>query len=499
MGDKGKIEPLPDIDFNIRAGNTLVGFATQDEVKRAMTTTSGGQGKLLFGEDQEALAEIERKAQDVDRLFGLFRQQQTVLGGEVRPEDKQALRDKLRVLEGELNRLLAGQYGIDTTKDAQYAKWLKSHEPFHWFVEFYGVLKNGGFDVIIGNPPYVEYRLVRNDYTLRDDYYKSLESNNLYAYCMERSTQLIAINGWFGMIVPTSVIGLDRTNCLREVLLERFELHLCSTYGIRPSKLFDGVDQRLCIYIGKSGKQKPITIQTTRHQYWYSEERPNLFASLKYTHAFNHGRLLRFPQIPNTNGLQILEKLEAQSHQTIEQYFAQVSNGYLMHYHRSPRYWIRGIDFEPHFRSATSTRSVHHFRDLHFRNPAEGKVIGALLNSSLFYFWFISMGNGRNITGTDIEEFPIGTLVGEILVNVPPIFDSLMDDYKNNSIIRVRANQEYQEFYQSKSKPIMDEIDRVLARHYGFTDEELDFIINYDIKYRMGDELGGDGDEGEEE
>lgn len=39
------------------------------------------------------------------------------------------------------------------------------------------------------------------------------------------------------------------------------------------------------------------------------------------------------------------------------------------------------------------------------------------------------------------------------------------------------------------SKPIIDEIDKVLAKHYGFTDEELDFIINYDIKYRMGDEL----------
>jgi len=36
------------------------------------------------------------------------------------------------------------------------------------------------------------------------------------------------------------------------------------------------------------------------------------------------------------------------------------------------------------------------------------------------------------------------------------------------------------------SKPILDEIDRVLAAHYGFTEEELDFIINYDIKYRMG-------------
>ena len=28
-----------------------------------------------------------------------------------------------------------------------------------------------------------------------------------------------------------------------------------------------------------------------------------------------------------------------------------------------------------------------------------------------------------------------------------------------------------------------------VGKHYGFTEEELDFIINYDIKYRMGDEL----------
>ena len=39
------------------------------------------------------------------------------------------------------------------------------------------------------------------------------------------------------------------------------------------------------------------------------------------------------------------------------------------------------------------------------------------------------------------------------------------------------------------SDAIIDEIDELLAKHYGFTEEELDFIINYDIKYRMGDEL----------
>ena len=49
---------------------------------------------------------------------------------------------------------------------------------------------------------------------------------------------------------------------------------------------------------------------------------------------------------------------------------------------------------------------------------------------------------------------------------------------------------EYDEFYLKESKSIIDEIDRVLAQHYEFTPEELDFIINYDIKYRMG--LGND-------
>jgi len=53
----------------------------------------------------------------------------------------------------------------------------------------------------------------------------------------------------------------------------------------------------------------------------------------------------------------------------------------------------------------------------------------------------------------------------------------------------------YQEFYPAKSKPILDEIDGVLAKHYGFTAEELDFIVNYDIKYRMGGEADGADEE----
>ena len=50
----------------------------------------------------------------------------------------------------------------------------------------------------------------------------------------------------------------------------------------------------------------------------------------------------------------------------------------------------------------------------------------------------------------------------------------------------------YYEYYPIKAKQIIDKIDCALAEHYGFSDEELDYIINYDIKYRMGSDAEED-------
>ena len=55
-----QIEPLPDIDFNIRAGNSLVGYASYDDVKRAVTS------KFDF---ENTMDRIEEKAKEIARLF----------------------------------------------------------------------------------------------------------------------------------------------------------------------------------------------------------------------------------------------------------------------------------------------------------------------------------------------------------------------------------------------------------------------------------------------
>jgi hypothetical protein len=73
----------------------------------------------------------------------------------------------------------------------------------------------------------------------------------------------------------------------------------------------------------------------------------------------------------------------------------------------------------------------------------------------------------------------------------------LYSDYQESLSLEVAVLKEADEFIKSEMKNRIDdsrydEIDKVLAEHYGFTEEELDFIINYDIKYRMGKELEGD-------
>src|SRR5258708_20670461 len=106
-----------------------------------------------------------------------------------------------------------------------------------------------------------------------------------------------------------------------------------------------------------------------------------------------------------------------------------------MHYHRSPRYWIRGMDFEQYFKSETRSRSIHHFRNLYFKAETEGNSIGAILNSSLFFFWFIAIDNGRNINGIDVEQFPVAAMSEHVCRILFPVFDQFLDDYNETSII----------------------------------------------------------------
>ena len=118
----------------------------------------------------------------------------------------------------------------------------------------------------------------------------------------------------------------------------------------------------------------------------------------------------------------------------------------------------------------------------------DARFIGAVVSSSLFFFWFFCSGNCRNLTFEDIRDFPIGLPDVATKSEGGRLFSELMDDLKTNSFTNTRGQTAFQEFDWGRSKGIVDEIDQLLAQHYGLTEQELCFITNYDVKIRMGGE-----------
>ena len=186
------VEALPDIDFNIRVGNTLVGFATLAQVRESVEKEKRGdmvQSLLGFSESSDTVTNLEEQASIIDSAFKQFRRQQVELGGNITSQQKNDLKKLLRKLTDELDHFLAGAYNIDSARQKKrFKEWKESHQPFHWLAEFYGLLANDGFDVVIGNPAYVEYSLVRQSYSLIG--YSTEQCGNLYANVWERCLTL---------------------------------------------------------------------------------------------------------------------------------------------------------------------------------------------------------------------------------------------------------------------------------------------------------------------
>ena len=482
--DVEQIEPLPDIDFNIQVGNTLVGYTTYNEVKTAIT-----ENRIDF---DNTMQRIEEKAEDVEHLFEQFRLQQTELGGAVTPDDKQVLQDKLKVLEDELNLYLAGEYGVDLNRESAYQNWLFSHKPFHWFIEFYGILKHGGFDVIIGNPPYVEYSRVREDYTVRG--YETEGSGNLYSMTIERSIDLS--KGPVGMIVQLPLVCTDRMIPVQSLFRIGNRKSWFANFDDRPGKLFDDLQHiRATIFISiKEKNLDTAELYATQYKRWFTETRSILFEDIVYEDITEICFEGSFPKIGDSVGKRIATTLRAANRSILNFRTGQ----FPCYFHNSPQYWIRATDFVPYFwNEQDGERISTQVRPLYLTTELDARVVVATLNSSLFYWWFIILSDCRHLNLREIRNFPIGIdrMEEAIKHSLSGITADLMTDLRRHARRRETYYQTtgrvvYDEFYPRYSKPIIDEIDRLLAQHYELTPEELDFIINYDIKYRMG--LGSD-------
>ena len=475
------LDPLPDIDFNIRCGNTLVGYATEEELNN----------DLNFGDmfaKEEFKEKIHNEMDIVAHVYKRFKEIQ-LSQDEDMATFKQAKHELQQRLQS-LNNLLNNHMYTAITSGTDYDAWLNSHQPFHWLAEFYEIINDhGGFDVIIGNPPYVEYSKVRNLYKVRG--YETEPCGNLYGLVIERAKSILKDTSYFSLIVPISMICTQRMESVQNILSKQ-TLWL-SNYSERPSKLFIGADVALTIFINSSGDTQ---IYNTGFTKWKSETRNILFKRLDYNLINISLRSYIRPKICSTIENHILQKINIEKSIGLS-FVRSISKSCLFYRIGGGRYWKIFTSFSPRFilngKESVSSRENH----LYFRTDNERNAAIAVLSSSFFYWFFILTTNSRDLNPSDLYSFPFAISKAKntgILNTLDKLAKKLMDEYITKSILKEKVSKKtgniiYQEFYPRLSKPIIDEIDKALAEHYGFTEEELDFIINYDIKYRMGDEL----------
>lgn len=317
-----ELEPLPNIDFNILAGNSLIGLlhvADADYERDA-------QGDLFRKTYRELLSEKNRLIESYRHFSGYT-------------DDLRSQRDTIKQKKheaiGTLNKILLEEFselGIkfeeatwDTAKNkegkpkkrALTLKDIEALHPFHWGYEFDDILnKRGGFDAIITNPPwdvlepsakefFEEYSEVvtKNIMSLQEfekertkilsneivkkawleylssyhhisRYFKlapqyanqisvisgrtAASKTNLYKLFVEQVFRLLKDGGECGMVIPDGIYNGRGATQLRRLLLE--QTAITGLFCLENRKdIFEGVDSRFKIAVMTFEKGKPTT------------------------------------------------------------------------------------------------------------------------------------------------------------------------------------------------------------------------------------------------
>ena len=441
------------------------------------------QGKLLGLEaNVDEFKRIEEAVESVDKGFMLFQQMQDEFGMNAAAfrEQKRVLSERLQTLRVQLDRFLATDYDKKNLRsETVFEKWRESHQPFHWFVEFFGILDGGGFDVIIGNPPYVELSDIIGRYSIQQ--LSLVQTGNLYSLCLERFTQLLHRTARLGAIVPISSISTPRMLPLMQLLQRHFyPLHL-SNFAVRPGKLFVGVDMNLTIIVGKRlSKTRGDALFSSAINRWNERARPTLFPNLSFapTELIESG--LALAKTGSDRSADLLNKIS--QYPSLARHRSESPGADKVYYHSGGRY----------FRKCIREQLSNEYKPLNLgericrcRNMPAFVVALLLVLDRVFGLLPRDEGGYRRNARSRLLCVASAEMSRSLATR-------LLEDLWKHAERRTRnrmdgTQQEEVNFHVGMSKPIIDEIDSALAKHYGLSPDELDFIANYDAKYRFAD------------
>ncbi len=139
---------------------------------------------------------------------------------------------------------------------------MKRVNAFDWESEFKEIMGNGGFDVVIGNPPYVQASLIMEYKEYFKNTFATYSGNSdLYVFFVEKSFKLLHKSGQYGMIVSNKWLKADYGSNLRRHLAKTIDINQLIDFGELP--VFQGIGTFPCIVIGNLKTKEGIETKYT--------------------------------------------------------------------------------------------------------------------------------------------------------------------------------------------------------------------------------------------
>jgi len=478
-----QIEQIPDLEFNIKVGNLLVGFTKYEHLKEEINKSIENQEifQINYGERiEKAFPYLIKKLKKLKELQNesiennSLEINQLIHGSRPKRKSKDLVVDfnKLSIKNLSDLVLLDGKsiYHKKYAENYYFKEWTVSHKPFNWHLEFpelFELQGESGFDVIIGNPPYVSKTQIESY-----EFYDELTSScpDIFATCSARSIQLLKKDGVMGFIVPLSMSYSSKYEELRTYIQEQFKFINYATFDKDPAALFNGTSGKIktrntLFLINNFSKG----IFATDHNRWRSPYREALFKCLVY-YKIEKTFENKWAKLGDENVYRILNKFSGNYKNDTLSSLIDESSNFNLFYKKTATYWLPILpewysvyEVDQNNRVKLREEKDKKIHPISFKSEDDKFAALALLVSKFGYIWWCMFSDDFDVTKKELVNFP------------------LINNYKKNKDLLSEAGKKLLDYLYKNPQHQIWRKNITYTSNISWLDEELKEFVDREI------------------
>ena len=493
------IEPLPNIEYNLRVGNTLIGNLKVTKYYEEITRSLDSYA-----------TDTEQK-----KLLDMLKERKKLILHYLTSPSTSDLKENIEAIHEKCLPLLNPVFSNSIRGKIIEKKDVPKLKPFHWGFEFFHEeAPEGFFDIIIGNPPYgrtirkkYEKRLGLKEGALKEALersgYETFKIAEYSSHFVERFLQLLKPDGRIGLVITSGLVNNNNMNIVRKIVREELSNIYIASFGLRPTKLFPDVDLNISIVWGKKKKtmEDKHTTYTTNFIKFNSDERVHLFNNLKFKdttdlymgkNLIGQGNPGVIAKIGDSKGVVLLKILKdlQRDKQMKTLMSSENKTEYSLEFRGSGKFYLAALQEFPYHSST--------IKKIYFDEEVLRDFTIILIHSSLFHFFWSVYGNLQHLHKLLIERFPAPEedffkqerdRIFELKEIITEVARKSFSPRQREDMKKEKKEQQrdydFGEFEMGEYEREIDMLDSFLAQAYGFNSEMLEYIKNYDRHVRF--------------